>query len=190
MVRRDVLWLFLLAVAVRLSVAVLVPRPGYMDTAYYAAGAVWLVQGGDLTEPFLWNYLGNPAGLPHAGFLYWMPLPSLLAAPFAALFPGSFFALQLPFALLSAILPLIGYAVAWQATGVRHHAWVAGLLVLFSGFFVPYWTLPETFAPFALFGSLALWLAGRERGRLASLLAGLLVGLAHLTRPDGLLLLQ
>ena len=216
-IRRDLLWLFFLALAVRLAVAALIRRPGYMDTAYYAAGAVRLAQGGGLSEPFLWNYLDDPAGLPHPGFLYWMPLPSLLAAPFAALFsnlqspisdlhplPGSFLALQLPFVVLAALLPLVGYAVAWQTTGVRRHAWVAGLITLFSGLFFPYWTLPETFAPFALFGSLALWLAGNwildtrywildtrywklEIGRW--LLVGLLVGLAHLTRVDGILLL-
>ena len=242
MTRRDIALLFFLALAVRLIAAVLIPRPGYMDAAYYAAGAVQLAQGGGLNEPFLWHYLDDPATLPHPGFLYWMPLPSLLAAPFAALFPGSFFALQLPFVLLSALLPLVAYAVAWQATpvlpprvpprvlvaglvavsvvegGVRRRAWAAGLLTLFSGFFFPYWTLPETFAPFALFGSLALWLAGKRgvengewrmengewrmekgEGRMEKgegmldacrwLLVGLLVGLAHLTRADGILLL-
>jgi hypothetical protein len=187
--RRDLLWLFLLALTVRLAVAALIPRPGYMDPAYYAAGAVHLAQGGGLNEPFIWNYLDAPAGIPHPGFLYWMPLPSLLAAPFAALFPGSFFALQLPFALLSALLPLVGYAVAWEATGVRRPAWVVGLLTLFSGFFFHHWTLPETFAPFALFGSLALWLAAWTGSWRAGLLVGLLVGLAHLTRADGILLL-
>jgi hypothetical protein len=187
--------LFVLALAVRLITAVLIPRPGYMDAAYYAAGAVHLARGGGLSEPFLWNYLDNPAGIPHPGFLYWMPLPSLLAAPFAALFSGSFFALQIPFILLSAFFPLVGYLVAWEAAERRHQAWLAGLLVLFSGFFFPYWTLPETFAPSALFGSLALWLAGRkmqdagsEVGWLVSLFVGSLVGLAHLTRADGILL--
>jgi hypothetical protein len=196
---------------VRLSTAALIGRPGYMDTAYYAAGAVQLAQAGGLAEPFIWNYLDDPLGLPHPGFLYWMPLPSLLAAPLAALFPGSFFALQIPFVLLAVLLPLVAYGVAWEATGRRRTAWLAGLLTLFSGFFFPYWTLPETFAPFALFGSLALWLAvweskGAEkqggggagerrsgRVRLASwllpLVPGALAGLAHLTRADGILLL-
>ena len=195
--RRDVLGLFILSLMVRLATAAFIPRPGYMDTAYYAAGAVRLAQGGGLSEPFLWNYLDDPAGLPHPGFLYWMPLPSLLAAPFAALFPASFFALQFPFAVLSALLPLVAYGLAWETSGRRRSAWLAGLITLFSGFFFPYWTLPETFAPFALFGSLALWLAGTWKldagnwmldiGRW--LLVGLLVGLAHLTRADGILLL-
>jgi len=179
-----------LSLLTRLVAAALIPRPGYMDTAYYAAGAVRLAQGGGLSEPFIWNYLDDPAGLPHPGFLYWMPLPSLLAAPFAALLPGSFLALQFPFALLSALLPPIAYGLALGATDRRCTAWLAGLLTLFSGFFFPYWTLPETFAPFALFGALALWLGGRRGlGGGGWLLVGALVGLAHLTRADGLLLL-
>jgi hypothetical protein len=195
--RRDLLLLLGLSLAVRLTVAACLSRPGYMDPAYYAAGAVNLAQCGGLTltEPYLWNYLDDPAGLPHPGFLYWMPLPSLLAAPLATLFPGSFFALQMPFVLLSALLPLVGYGVAWQVMGSRRFAWAAGLITLFSGFFFPFWTLPETFAPFALFGSLVLWLAGGMmqdggwRRWLVSWLIGLLVGLAHLTRADGILLL-
>jgi 4-amino-4-deoxy-L-arabinose transferase-like glycosyltransferase len=220
--RRDLLWLLFLALAVRLIVAALIPHPGYMDAAYYAAGAVRMAQGSGLNEPFLWHYLDDPAGLPHPGFLYWMPLSSLLAIPFAALFPGSFFALQLPFALLSALLPFLSYAIAWQTSGVRRHAWAAGLLTIFSGFFFPYWTLPEAFALFALFGGLTLWFAGNwrlNRSEIAPrglpnprsgpgsgdpsratldlsnlgpgrwLLVGVLIGLAHLTRADGILLL-
>ena len=161
--RRDLLLLFLLSLVVRLATAAFISRAGYMDPAYYAAGAVNLATGGGLDEPYIWNYLGEPEGIPQPGFLYWMPLPSLLAAPFAALFPGSFFALQIPFAFLSALLPLVGYGVARQAVGSRRSAWAAGLITLFSGFFFPHWTLPETFAPFALFGSLALWLAGSRK---------------------------
>ncbi len=186
---RDLLWLYLLSLAVRLLLAALVHRPGYMDVAYYAAGAVRLAQGGGLSEPFLWNYLDDPAGLPHPGFLYWMPLPSLLGAPFAALFPGSFFALQFPFVLIAALIPLVAYQVAWEIAGQRRTAWAAALLTLFSGFFFPYWNLPETFAPFALWGSVALWLAGKRSSWRAGLLIGGLVGLAHLTRADGILLL-
>lgn len=197
MSKRDLVKLFALSIVVRMGMAALISRPGYMDTAYYAAGALRLAQGGGFSEPFVWNYLNDPIRIPHPGFLYWMPLPSLLAAPLARLFPDSFFALQVPFLFLSAALPLISYRLAWQTTESRGLAWAASLLTLFSGFFFPYWTLPETFAPFALFGSLALWLAGRARLRNRErelalghwLLVGLLVGLAHLTRADGVLLL-
>ena len=196
-IRRRLLLLFLVSCTVRVLAARAIPRPGYMDTAYYSAGAIRLAQGGGLTEPFIWNYLQDHGGLVHPGYLYWMPLPALIAAPFASLFPGSFFALQIPFAILSALIPPVTYALARQITKNRWLPWTAGLLSLFSGFFFPYWSLPETFAPFALFGSLALWMAGRpasgERtegpdwGQWVSV--GLLVGLAHLTRADGILIL-
>ena len=201
-IRRDQIILFCLALVVRLGAAALIPHPGYMDAAYYAAGAINLGQGNGFSEPFIWNYLSESASLPHPGFLYWMLLPSLLAAPFAALFPGSFFALQLPFAILSALLPCLAYAIAWrtaapsaaESSAKRRRAWTAGLLMLFSGFFFPYWTLPETFAPFALLGSLTLWLSATggskpETLNLNPLLIGALAGLAHLTRADGVILL-
>ncbi|HET91549.1 MAG TPA: hypothetical protein ENN99_12555 [Chloroflexi bacterium] len=190
--RRDLLFLFGIALLTRFLVAVLIPRPGYMDAAYYAGGALRLAQGEGFSEPFLWHYLDDPAGLPRPGFLYWMPLPALWAAPGALLFPNSFLALQLPFVLTSALLPLMAYSVAWEVIGQRRAAWWTGLLTLFSGFFFPFWTLPETFAPFALFGGGALWLAGRgdrEDGVSRYVLTGALVGLAHLTRADGVVLL-
>jgi len=120
---RYLLGLFLLSLAVRLGVALLIRRPGYMDAAYYAAGAVRLAQSGGLSEPFIWNYLDDPTGIPHPGFLYWMPFPSLLAAPLAALFPDSFFTLQLPFALLSALLPLVAFGLAWSLDGGARPGW-------------------------------------------------------------------
>ena len=195
--RRDLTLMVLMALTIRLVAANFVQRPGYMDTAYYTSGAIWTAQGGGLTQPFIWNYLNDPVGIPHPGFLYWMPLPSFLAAPAAALFPESYFALQVPFAILAALLPLVAYSLTRRATGRRELAWGAGLLIIFSGFFFPYWTLPETFSPYALVGSLALWLAGisnpaRRKGSIRVthwLSVGLLVGLAHLTRADGVLLL-
>ena len=195
--RRDILWGLLLTVAVRLLMAGLTRRPGYTDTAYYAAGAIRIARGYGFTEPFIWNYLTDPAGIPHPGFLYWMPLPSLLAAAPAALFGTSFFVLQLPFVILSSGIPILAYILTQRATENRRLAQGAGLVAIFGGFFFPYWTLPETFAPFALFGALALHLAGcrgmktgarrLQSGR--SFVAGLLVGLGHLTRADGFLLL-
>jgi hypothetical protein len=192
----DRVLLTVVSLTLRLLTAVFITQPGYMDAAYYTVGAVSIARGSGLNEPFIWNYLNDPAGIPHPGFLYWMPLPSLLGAPMAAMFPNSFFALQVPFAILSTLVPLMAYSLAREVTGSRWLAWATGLLAVFGGFFFPYWTLPETFAPFAFFGALALWLAGgsreengwrMEKGRW--LLAGALVGLAHLTRADGILLL-
>jgi len=174
---------------IRLATAALITQPGYMDTAYYAAGGVQIAEAGTLNLPFIWNYLSPPPQLPHPGYLYWMPLPALLSGLSASVWRGSFFALQIPFAVLAAGLPVVAYALAVRIGTCRREAWVAALLTLFSGFFFPYWSLPETFAPFALAGSLALLLATRRQGALAPFAAGALVGVAHLTRADGVLLL-
>lgn len=191
--QRACLTLFCLALVVRLLVAWSLPGPPYVDAYFYTVGAWRLAEGHGFTEPFLWHYLDLPTSLPRAGFLYWMPLPSVLAAPLLALFSPvvdrSFLVAQVPFILLSSLLSPVSYVIACQTTGLRRHAWAAGLLTLFSGFFFPFWTLPETFAPFALFGSLALLVAGRQERWLDALCVGLLVGLAHLTRADGVVLL-
>jgi hypothetical protein len=199
---RACLMLFSLALVVRLAVASLLPGPPYVDAYFYTVGGWRLAQGYGFTVPFIWHYLDLPSGVPRPGFLYWMPLPAMLVtSSIVLLLPllgRLFLVAQIPFAILSALLPVLSYQVAWRVAGVRRHAWAAGLITIFSGFFFPFWTLPETFAPFAILGCLALWLAGRslerkEEGAHISLgvglLIGLLVGLAHLTRADGLLLL-
>lgn len=189
--RRHLWILFGLALAFRLALATFITQPGYMDTAYYAAQAVRLAEGAGASEPYLWNYLNQPAGIPNPAFGYWMPLPSLLAAPFWWLYP-SFFALQFPFALLSALVVSFGAYVAWAVSGKLRHLWIAGLLLIFSGTVTAYWTLPETFTPFALFGAVTLWAGARywQTGRARWLVLGILTaGLAYLTRSDGLLLI-
>jgi len=121
-----------------------------------------------------------------------MPLPSILVGASQSIFGVTYRAAQVPFILLSALLPLIAYAIAWRVSNSRRPAWLAALLTIFSPFYLPYWGVPESFAPFAVFGSLALWLASKQgnkapAGRLA--IAGVCAGLAHLSRADGLLLL-
>jgi len=194
---RDMWLLFAASLIVRLLTIVPIRGPGYMDAAYSYDIALNLAQGGGFVEPFLWNYLDDPAGLPHPSHLYWMPLPSILAWVGLATLGESYRAAQVPFAILSALLPVVGYWVAVHTTGQRRHGWLAGLLTLFSGFYVLYWGHTDNFTPFALAGSLSLiaaWQAGRARSsdRRAvgwALATGALVGLAHLSRADGLLLL-
>ena len=193
----DFLLLFLLALLVQGLVTILIRHPGYMDAAYSYDIAQRLLQGQGFNEPFLWNYLDNPAGLPHASHLYWMPLPTILAW-LGLLGPGdSYPAARLPFIVVFALLPLISYWLAATVTGRRFDGWLAGLLIIFSGFYLPYWAHTDNFTPFAVAGSLSLiavWKAAhpgipRARVLLWGLASGALVGLAHLSRADGLLLL-
>jgi hypothetical protein len=180
-----------LSLAVRLLTAWAVQQPGYTDAYYYAVGASQLAAGEGLSEPFIWNYLDPPDEVPHPGYRYWMPLASLLGGLSMLGLGDSFRAMQLPFIVTSALVPLVAYAVAHDVTGRRRHAVLAALLAIFAGFYAHVLVLPDSFAPFALAGSLCLWAAGRGLCDEAAPwfgLAGLAAGLAHLARADGLLL--
>lgn len=188
MTRRQWVALFLLGLLVVGLTAALAAGPGYMDSEYYTAIATQLAEGAGLTEPFLWNYLDDPAGIPHPSHLYWMPLPSLLAAGGMVLFGGGWRAAQLPFVVLGALLPLLTAAVALRLTREARLAWRAGLLALVPGFFLPYLGTVDSFALYACVGTAILWLlAGRDLTRRVVFIAGLAIAAAHLTRADGIL---
>lgn len=181
--------IFFMGLVVTLSMASFQGVPGYMDAEYYAAGGIQIASGKGLTEPFLWNYLDDPAGLPHPANTYWMPLASLLAAG-GMLIMGrlDFISARLLFFPLAALIPVITGWLAYQLTGRRPAAWMAGGLAVFSGFYVLYLGLTETFSLYMILGSLFLWVgtASRPGIRRAVLLGGL-AGLMHLARADGIL---
>lgn len=191
MPRRDLLFLFVLAVLVNGVLAYFVTEPGYIDDAYYFGGALRLVQGQGFTEPYFWSYLGAPQALPHPSHLYWMPLTSMLAAASMQLFGQTFRAAQIPLILAASLLPLVAYLTGWAATHQRRHALGAGLLTIFCGFYAGYWATTDAFGLFGLTASASLLLLGLSTERddwRWELGAGLFAGLAHLTRADGLLL--
>jgi hypothetical protein len=186
--RRDLWLIFGLALLVRTAAALPQTQPNYMDAAYYLVGGQRLAQGYGFNDPYVWHYLDQPHALPHPSHLYWMPLPSILVAASQSLFGVNYRAAQIPFVLLATALPLLAYLIAQRVSSVRRHAWIAALLTIFSPFYLPYWGVPESFAPFAVFGALALYWACAEI-KWKWLAAGVCVGLAHLSRADGVLLL-
>jgi len=190
-VKRDLLLLAALSLTIRLLTGLLLRQPGYADAYYYAVGAQQMRAGHGLDEPFIWNYLDPPAGVPHPGYLYWMPLAAMVGWLGTAALGQVFRAIQAPFVLLSALLPLLAYGVAWDLTRTRRYALLAGLLAVFPGFYTHLLVLPDSVTPFALAGGLCLWAAGRglrDRQPAWFGLAGLAAGLGHLARADGLLL--
>lgn len=171
-------------------------EPTYTDAYYHFNAAGRLARGGGFVEDYLWNYLDAPEELPAPSHRYWMPLTSILAALGMTAFgaPGDYVAAQTPFILLAAGAGLVAYEATRSLAGNRRNAWIAGLLTAFGGYFAPRWGAIDTFAPYALIGSLALLCSGkaltRRKGQsLYWLLTGCLAGLGHLTRPDGSLLL-
>ena len=193
MKRRDDGLLFLLGLLIVLAAARFQAAPGYMDADYYYAGGVRLASGAGFSEPFLWNYLDDPVGLPHPSYTYWMPLASLLSAA-GMLLSGStdFNAARLLFFPLAALLPVVTAHLAYRFSGRRRNGWIAGGLALAPGFYLVYWGITETFVLYMLLGSLFLMLAPapQAEGRPVLLRAaalGLLAGGMHLTRADGAL---
>jgi hypothetical protein len=193
MTQRDTLLLAFLGLAVVLVVAAFEASPGYMDADYYYAGGLQLASGNGFSEPYLWNYLDNPVGLPHPSHAYWMPLASILSAIIPTLFgTSSWFATRLPFYLITATLPPLTASLAYSITSRRSLALTSGLLAAFSGFYLPFLATTDTFALYMLFGGLFFLIIHRlivERrlSKINLFLLGLLAGLMHLSRADGLL---
>lgn len=192
MSRTAAIGLFALGLLVYTAAAWFVPSPGYMDADYYYVTGLQLETGAGFVEPFLWNYLDDPAGIPHPSHLYWMPLPSLIAAAGLWIAGPGFRAAQAPFVLLAACLPLLAAQLSRRFGGSRRQAWTAGLLAAFPGFFLPFFVTTDAFALYAVIGGLYLWTAAaavRRSSLRRWLLAGALAGLANLARADAPLLL-
>ncbi len=203
------LLIFLQALAL-FAVAVFQHSPGYMDADYYTIMGRQVAHG-TTAEPFVWNYLDDPQGVPHPGFAYWQPLAAFLAAwgirmlPSAAPFAGA----RLPFIVLAWLIPALTASLAYTFTRRRDLALLSGGLAIASGFYLPYLPIPDTFTPLMVFGALFFIIAGwpeawhlddflrpwrwgskwisRSFARHAPFLLGLLAGLLHFARAEGLL---
>src|SRR5215210_9215599 len=184
---RHYLPLFFLGLIVPLAVSRFQSLPGYMDADYYFAGGIQLAQGHGFTEPYLWNYLDDPAGLPHPSHTYWMPLASIVSGVGMWLTGQSTYAAgRLPFVLLSACVPLLTAALAFRVSRQPHYAIVSGLLSVFSLYYAPFMPVPDNYPLFMLLGTTFLLLAPRHE-RWIPIALGALAGLMTLARSDGLL---
>ncbi len=179
--------LFILGLTVTLGVASLQELPGYLDSEYYFVGGLQLVEGRGFTEPFLWNYLDDPAGLPHPSHTYWLPLSSILAAVSMFLTgEHTYTSARLIFILIAASIPPLTARLAFEISERRDLALTSGLLAVFSVYYLPFMPVTDNYGPFMLLGG-SIFLLARNGKWWAFLLMGLLAGLMNLARSDGLL---
>jgi hypothetical protein len=179
--------LFIVGFAVPYIIAQYQTLPGYMDADYYFAGGIQLATGKGFTEPYIWNYLSDPQGLPTPSHTYWMPLASMISAVGMWLASETTYeAGRFPFILLSACVPLLTATLAFDLSKKRTVALTAGFLAIFSHYYAPSMPVPDNYAIYMLLGGAFLLLAPRPQKWIPFVL-GILAGLMTLARSDGLL---
>ena len=179
--------LFAIGLLVPFAISRFQDLPGYMDADYYFAGGAELVKGNGFNEPYIWNYLDDPQGLPHPSHTYWMPLASIVSA-FGMWVTGqiTYAGGRFPFILLSACVPLLTANLAFDISRNRLLAIISGLLSIFSLYYAPFMPVPDNYAIFMLLGGVFLLLAPRQQ-KWIPLVLGALAGFMTLARSDGLL---
>ncbi|HNO92855.1 MAG TPA: hypothetical protein PKJ84_01705 [Anaerolineales bacterium] len=185
MTRRSYLILFFIALVVQVAVSRLQTVPGYLDANYYFSGGVQLALGKGFTEPYLWNYLDDPAGIPHPSHGYWFPLASIVSA-LGMWLTGqtSYEAGRLFFILIAALVPPLVASLSYRFFQNSAFAWTSGILAIFPVFHLPFLPVPDNYGIFMLAGGLIFLLADRPR---PWFWMGLLAGILSLARTDGLL---
>jgi hypothetical protein len=187
--------LYLIALIARLAFLIHFPDAAYPDSYYYSDVARNLVTGHGLNVDFVWIFAevggkipANPV-LPIPSNAHWMPLASFVQVPFLAIFGPSPIAAGLPFALIGSLAAPLTWAIARDAGSSRQVAVGAGILVAIPVFLLVFMVQPDNFSLYQPLVAGALWLGARGlRGDArAFALAGLLVGLATLSRNDGIL---
>ena len=188
---RDYLILYLAAELLLIVVSLFQSAPGYMDADYYMAGGQRFLRGQGQSEPYLWNYLGGSDQLPVDSFQYWMPLTSIFAyGGMILLGSNSFASARLLLVLLAGTIAPLTAALAFRFSTNRSQAWFAGLLAIFSGFYLTFLSTTDAFAIYMVVGGLLIvgvdYLSTKNYLWL-SISAGICVGLLHMARADGLI---
>ena len=189
--------LFLVALVARLVVAAGFPDPAYPDSFYYVDVARQLAAGNGFSVDFIWIFPevggaipANPV-LPIASNAHWMPLAALVQVPFIWLLGPTAMASALPFAIAGAFAAPLAWAIGRDAGAPSYVSVGAGVLVAFPALSFVYMAQPDNFSLYQplVAGSLFLAARGLRGNARAFALAGLLAGLATLSRNDGVLVL-
>ena len=186
--------IFLASLIFFLLVSLLQKTPGYMDAAYYYSMGKQITAGHGWYEPFIWNYLASPSTIPTNSFTYWMPLPSILSAVgMLILRSTSFWSSRLIYIILASFIPIINISFTSRYTNKKILLFMSASLGVFSGFYLQYFTISDSFIPYMVLGSLFLLLLQRifiNNGIAQWYIwggLGLVAGLLHLCRADGIL---
>jgi len=187
--------LYLLALVARLVLLIHFPDAAYPDSYYYSDVARNIAAGHGLNVDFVWIFAEVGGKIPATPVLpipsngHWMPLASFVQVPLLAIFGPNPIAAGLPFALIVSLAAPLTWAIARDAGSSRQVTIGAGILVALPALLLVFMVQPDNFSLYQPLVAAALWLGARAlRGDArAFAVAGLLVGLATLSRNDGVL---
>lgn len=181
------------ALALRLALAAFVNHPGIGDSNHYYNVGAALAEGRGFNIDYIWQYHAPP---PPGQIMHpedhWMPLTSVIVAASFTLSGQSVFTAILPFIILGALVPLVTFYAARQFRCSAEMAlWVALLAAVLPEFVLNSLRSDTTIPNLLLLAGAALLLTrGFQRGGIwPFVVAGVLTGLAYLTRSDGLLVM-
>ncbi len=188
--------LYAFALFVRAALFGLFPDAAYPDSYYYVDVARALHAGHGFNVDFIYSFLdvGSriPADphLPVASNGFWMPLASIVQLPTLFLLGPTTLASAIPFVLIGALAAPLTWLVAREAGCGSRVAIAAAFAVAVPGAASLYMAQPDNFSLFQPIATAALWFTARglKGHRRSFALAGMLVGLATLSRNDGVLL--
>lgn len=196
MKRFDLIFLYLFSLLF-LSINLFFQKaPGYMDSEYYYLGGRQLSDG-EVSLPVIWNYLDDPETLPHPLFSYWMPLASIVSGISMTIFGSTFNGSRIVLLLLAAGLAPFTYYVGYKITANRFASIIAGSIAIFSGYYFKLLTIPETVvisiylgAIFFIFAEKILLNSDLPKNQFIKIfILGIVSGLLHLSRVDGIIFL-
>ncbi len=194
---RTPIVLYVLALMGRLAVMAGFANAAYPDSFYYVNVARQLAAGHGFSTDVVWIFAevgakipANPI-LPIASNAHWMPLASLVQVPFIWVLGPTALASALPFAILGALSAPLAWLIARDAGTRTAVAVGAGVMMAIPALTFAFMVQPDNFSLYQPLVAGALLLAARGvRGSPRSFaLAGLLGGLATLSRNDGILVL-
>ena len=187
--------LFTSALVVRLVEASLLSFPALDDPAFYLKVAENLAAGRGLVIDTIWNYQVTFPQVEHSSNEFWMPLTSLVLAPFFATFGSSYSLAQVVGAFFGALMVPVTWHVARVALSPggawRGLAFFIAGLVAFNPLLVYQSVTVDSATYFGLLGAVVLLLAATQLDGNPWYpgIIGVLAGLAYLARSEGVLLL-
>lgn len=161
------------------------------DIGFYFTVARNLAEGRGFVIDYVWNHWAQAEGIPTPSNVWWMPLPSVIAAVGMRLGDMDYVSAQAATIAFSSLLPIPMYLLGRDVFGSRAVGLAGAALGSTFHIFLDQPSAPLSHCPYVVFASLTLWAIHRAVGdprprRL--FLVGACVAFTQLSRSDGILL--